>query len=51
MTALDVLRNLLGRVQIARDAIADGDTFYAADVLADLEHDVAAALERLREPA
>lgn len=48
VTVHDLLRD---RVVTIREALADGDTDYAADLAADLEHDLAGALEHLREAA
>ncbi len=51
MTALEVLRDALRRVALVREALIDGDTEFAADLLRDLELDVATALERLKRAA
>jgi hypothetical protein len=43
----DTLRDLVGRVALVREALIDGDTEFAADLLRDLELDVATVLERV----
>jgi hypothetical protein len=46
MTPPDLLRDALCRIVVARDALADGDLPYCADLLRDLETDLADAIAR-----
>lgn len=51
MTALEALRDAHARVTRVLEAIADGDTGFAAQVLDDLAADLWRVIERLeREP-
>ena len=47
MTAARLLRDLLGRVVQIREAIADGDIYYAEAIAEGLETDLAGAIHRL----
>ena len=47
MNIRDILRDLVGRVTLARESLIDGDSAFAADLLRDLELDIASLLERV----
>jgi hypothetical protein len=49
VTATGLVRDALARIVTAREALDYGDTFEAAALLADLEHDLAGALERIEQ--
>ncbi len=51
MTVRELLREVLARVVTIREALEDGDTGYAASIAANLEHDLAGALEQLKAAA
>ncbi len=44
--ATEILRDALARVVTIRDALSDGDYGFAAEVAADLEHDLVAFFAR-----
>lgn len=49
MTLYEALRDALARITAAREAIGDGDSYYACEILFDLEVDLAGIIERREE--
>jgi hypothetical protein len=47
MTAPETLRDALARIVAARESLAYGETFEAAQILEALEHDIAALIPSL----
>jgi hypothetical protein len=51
VSALVLLRAILARVVVIREAIADGDAAYASSLAADLEYDLTETVMRLERAA